>query len=331
MTNEQFIKYQPILYKLFTNSKRNNRLANSYLLYGDINSPIKEAGLLLCESINCQKDIACHKCNSCIKFEKGLKTDFFFIDGENKTIKKEDIVTLEKKFVLTALEKNQKQTYLINHIENITNEAINALLKFLEEPKGDTIGILTTTNIEKVLKTIISRSIKVKVNSLPSSLFIDDIKNTVIEYNKNKRVIDISRAYILSRFFSSKEECLSSLKDDESFFIGYDLTEGFLNELSLSIDSLTFYLMKENYNSLDNKCYNWLYLILTDIFTSIITSTYDENNPFIEVMKELKNKNINIASGLKEIKKLNSLSKLNLSLTLNSIKIINALKEVKND
>ena len=38
MTNEQFIKYQPILYKLFTNSKRNNRLANSYLLYGDINA-----------------------------------------------------------------------------------------------------------------------------------------------------------------------------------------------------------------------------------------------------------------------------------------------------
>lgn len=328
MTNEQFIKYQPILYKLFTNSKRNNRLANSYLLYGDINAPIKETGLLLCESINCKEDIACHNCNSCLKFEKGLKSDFFLIDGSNKTIKKEDIAFLEKKFVLTALEKNQKQTYLINHIENITNEAINALLKFLEEPKGDTIAILTTTNIEKVLKTIISRSIKVKVNSLPASLFIKDIENEIIEYNKTKRTIDIDKAYILSRFFSSKDECLSSLKEDESFFIGYDLTEGFLNELSISIDSATYYLMKENYNSLDNKCYNWLYLILIDIFTSIINSNIDENNPFIEVMKQLKNKNINIASGLKEIKRLNSLSKLNLSSTLNSIKIINALKEV---
>ena len=33
--------YEPRLYKLFSNSRKKNRLANAYLLYGDKNAPLK--------------------------------------------------------------------------------------------------------------------------------------------------------------------------------------------------------------------------------------------------------------------------------------------------
>ena len=99
MNNEEFIEYQPILYKLFSSSKEKKRLANAYLLYGDINAPVKEVGMLLCESINCQKEIlSCHKCSDCKKFDEHVTTDFYFIDGKDKTIKKEDIQKLENFF-----------------------------------------------------------------------------------------------------------------------------------------------------------------------------------------------------------------------------------------
>lgn len=329
MNNDEFIKYQEVLYKLFASSKKKNRLANAYLLYGDINAPIKECGYLLAESINCNNDIACHNCPNCKRFEAGLTTDFYFIDGENKTIKKEDIQNLEKFFSLSSLEKGRTPTYLINHIENITNEAINALLKFLEEPKTGTIAFLTTTNIRKVLNTIISRCIKVKVNTLPKDNFINEVINQEFTYGKEKKVITTDIATCLSWFYSSSKECLDSLKESDDFFNSYKMSEEFLYELAISLNNASYYLLFNNYKVNSNKCYNLMYLILKRVFTELLTSSISEDNPFKEVMYSLKKKELDFQSALEEIDKLIYLSKLNFSSTLNSVKIIKALQGEK--
>lgn len=50
------------------------------------------------------------------------------------------------------------RVFIIDEAHMITNEAFNALLKTLEEPPSSAVFILATTNVEKLPKTIISRT-----------------------------------------------------------------------------------------------------------------------------------------------------------------------------
>lgn len=61
---------------------------------------------------------------------------------------------------------------IINDIEKATIEAANALLKVLEEPPRQTFLILTTSNLAKILSTVISRC-QVIVDNTPSKNELD--------------------------------------------------------------------------------------------------------------------------------------------------------------
>lgn len=52
---------------------------------------------------------------------------------------------------------NEKTAIVINDIDSATTEASNAFLKNLEEPTENVIYILTATNINNVLPTVLSR------------------------------------------------------------------------------------------------------------------------------------------------------------------------------
>jgi DNA polymerase-3 subunit delta' len=81
---------------------------------------------------------------------------FIEINGNNSTIKKEEIFDIIQRFQLSSFHGSPK-LYVIKGIENSSAQAINALLKFLEEPPINTYAILTTKNINVVLQTIKSR------------------------------------------------------------------------------------------------------------------------------------------------------------------------------
>lgn len=50
-----------------------------------------------------------------------------------------------------------KKVYIIEDVEKMSTSAANSLLKFLEEPDGSSVAILLTAQIQKLLKTILSR------------------------------------------------------------------------------------------------------------------------------------------------------------------------------
>ncbi|MBQ9553782.1 AAA family ATPase [bacterium] len=51
----------------------------------------------------------------------------------------------------------RKKIYVIDEVHMLSKSAFNALLKTIEEPKGNVCFILATTEIHKVPDTIISR------------------------------------------------------------------------------------------------------------------------------------------------------------------------------
>jgi len=84
--------------------------------------------------------------------------NMMIIEPDGLTIKKEQIIALQKEFSKTALVSGPR-IYIIKNIEKIGTGAANSLLKFMEEPTSHTVyGFLLTENVGDVLPTILSRS-----------------------------------------------------------------------------------------------------------------------------------------------------------------------------
>ena len=329
MNKETFLKYEDRLAKLFVNSINTNRLANAYLLYGERNTPLKDVSMFLAQSMNCERGpLACGECASCKRFGQGVRPDFVFIDGEKETIKKDAILSLEKKFSMTALEKGHRLCYVINRVDNITEEACNSLLKFLEEPKEGQVAILTTNNIEKVLPTIRSRAILFRVFPLDREEFKNQLLQKEFQIDKKKKIkLSDSEAYMLSNLYCDMSDVEELLTTDSSFLDGFHAAECFLEDYAVSPRTASFSLLRETSFIKDNKCYNFMYLTLDLVFAQALTGDTEPDNPFKETAAKLSlNRN-----GLMKAKEITSLAlsakQINLNPTLISARIGEALNE----
>lgn len=149
----QVIERQPVFFKIIDNAFKNNKLSHAYLLSGDDSN---ECIKFLCMKILCQFNEPCFKCDACHKVDINQHIDLIKLNGELDSIKKKDIENIISKFTKSSLESKYK-VYIIENIENSSLAAMNSLLKFLEEPEGDTIAIFSTKNKSMILPTIISR------------------------------------------------------------------------------------------------------------------------------------------------------------------------------
>lgn len=333
MNQDSLLKYEPKLAKLFLNSRKKDRLAGAYLLHGPRNAPLKEIAMYLAESFGCEKALlACRECPSCKRFEEGIHPDFILIDGETTMIKKADIDNLEEKLSKTSLEKGHRPCYVIHRIENTNSTSCNALLKFLEEPKDGRVAILTSYNLDRVLPTILSRCVTVRVDPIDPKAFQQELLEMTFqkEGGKKKYSLDEGSAYILSKLYSDADEVRDLLLQDKTpFQTGYAIAEDFLNALLTSFRQAAFSLLRNNELNRENKCYNWLYLTLNDVFTTALLGEDISDNPFREVILKLRDYPAATQAAEDIIKEALANRQLNYTPTLVSAKILLALEEVK--
>ena len=328
-------KYESKVCRLFLNSRKSGRLSGAYLLYGQRNAPLKETAMYLAKSLSCERDLlACGECDSCKRFQEGIAPDFVLIDGEFSTIKKGDVQALESKFSLSALEKGHRLSYVIHRVENITEEAANSLLKFLEEPKSGQVAFLTSYNLDKVLPTILSRSITMRVDPIQPRSFMKELmeEELVIESEEKKtRRVSLTpiEAYMFSTLCSSKEEVLEIISTDTSYHDGFEIAEAFLNDLSLNLKQASYTLLRESTQIKDTKCYNWIYLTLQKVFSSVLLEEVDEDDPFHEIVVSLIPKKKSIQKGQIILNEALAYRQLNYNNILTISRLLNALNTRK--
>ena len=248
-------------------------------------------------------------------------------------IKKGDIQALEKKFSLSAYEKGHSLCYVINKVDNINNEAANALLKFLEEPKVGQVAFLTTNNPDKVLATIRSRSISVRVDPIEPLVFQQELEEHEFvmeeEGKKKTKTLHLSsiQAYILARNYATMEEVKALLNSDTGVKEGIDAAEAFLNDYCSSYKTASFTLLKETALLKDTKCYNWMYLTILDVFESVLLNDKNDHNPFSDVIHDLRKHQEEIRKGVEVIKEVLTHKNLNYNATLTAARFLHALDE----
>lgn len=241
-------KYQHNIYKLLVNNITNSRFSHAYLINGNFNTPLLDVSFFIAKCILCSNkdinDTICPTCQKIISKKYDDLLSLIVIDGNKETIGKEDVLKIEDRFTKTSIEKNLNFVYIINCVENMTKEAINALLKYLEEPNENVYAILTTKNVNQVLPTIVSRCQNLKI--------ISENKNEILS-NFNIKDVPLKYSEILINF---------SLEESEIFSLYSDKT------IKAIIDNTLNYL-----NNIDNK-YKRHFIIETDIIPLLTKDFY---------------------------------------------------------
>ncbi|MFB1051093.1 DNA polymerase III subunit delta' [Paraliobacillus sp. JSM ZJ581] len=150
---------QPIATKMVVNMIKRNRISHAYLFHGQKGVGKGNMATLLAKSIFCVNQVdgePCHACRNCLRITSGNHPDVHKIIPEGTSIKKDQILHLQKEFSYTGLESNRK-VYVIQDADKMTVNAANRLLKFLEEPSKQTTAILLTENVYGIINTIRSR------------------------------------------------------------------------------------------------------------------------------------------------------------------------------
>ena len=256
MNREELKASQPILYRILSSSIDHQTLPHAFLLVGD---HTYEAAMYIVKSILCDKGLACNECSTCKRVEEHNYPDFLYYSGKKESIKKRDVDHIQEELLKSPLE-GKAQVYLLENIENSSNESMNSLLKILEEPKQGVYAILTCSNQNKVLPTIQSRCCVLKLLSESSSM----IEERLIREGQSQE-----NARILSHMFKSYEDAISidqdlyiELKEESYQFINCL----FLNKDNLVIDVQTHFLMKHKDKESVSLFLNMIVLILRDLF-----------------------------------------------------------------
>ena len=150
-----------------TRAVASNRLSHAYLLVGTRGTGKTSTARLLAKAMNCEKvlnaqkngialssnEIPCNKCASCLSIDSS-PDNVEFDAASNRSV--EDVTRLLSTAYLAPLQSRVK-TFIIDEIHMLSNEAINSILKLIEEPPPNVAFFLATTELNKVPMTIRSR------------------------------------------------------------------------------------------------------------------------------------------------------------------------------
>ncbi|WP_301080505.1 hypothetical protein [Thomasclavelia cocleata] len=169
---EYLKKNQPIFYNLINNEFSQEKIPHAFLLVGNnTEKPLN----FLAMSLICDETLACMKCNDCRKVLENKYGDILKFNGKDISIKKGDIELIQNTFKKSSLEGKVK-IYIIENIEYSTKEAMNTLLKMLEEPEEGIYALFTAQNINRVLPTILSRCQIIDIKPDSKEIIVKQLK-----------------------------------------------------------------------------------------------------------------------------------------------------------
>lgn len=308
---------QPIIYQTFVNSLKKHTLSHAFLLVGNPGTPLKEVAEYLAKSILCDDPapLACNNCIICLRIDSDNYPDIIKIDGSKGTIKKEDVLNIESRFEKTAFETKGIMIYIIHLVENMTLDAVNSILKFIEEPESEIYAFLTTNNINNVLPTIVSRCQNLTLKSVDRNKVIEDAKALNI---------DEEDAELLSYFYNDGElifDLINNEEESENYFEAKRALRGLLDWMDNgNCRDVIYYNQKELIPMIKSKEELRFFVdLLSEVFEDILNIKSNREihlKSYDTILHNLEGKLPHIEDSLVDILKTRNLVNLNLNIGL---------------
>ena len=165
-----------------TNAIAAEMVSHAYIFFGPRGSGKTTTARLLAKAMNCRNREKgqfepCNKCSSCLEVGEGNSLDLIEIDAASH--RGIDEVRELREGIKFSPVKEKYKVFIIDEAHQLTKEAANALLKTLEEPPSYAIFILATTEIHKMMPTVISRCQRFDFRKLTLSEIIGKLEKVV--------------------------------------------------------------------------------------------------------------------------------------------------------
>lgn len=205
------------------NAVRNDKVAHAYLFSGPRGTGKTSAARILAKALNCANPTDGEPdgtCESCKRIQAGNSLDVHELDAasNNGVDAMRDLVSRA-----SLGTPGRWKVYIVDEVHMLSTAASNALLKTLEEPPGHVVFVLATTDPQKVLPTIRSRTQHFEFRLLaPEALahLVRDINNKA-----NLQMPDQALDLVIRRGKGSARDALSALDQVAAAGIVDDETE----------------------------------------------------------------------------------------------------------
>lgn len=190
------------------NAVEKQKIAHAYLFCGSRGTGKTTTARVFAKAINCENRKGgepCNICATCVEIQGGGAIDVIEIDAASHGLI--DNIRDLREVAVVLPSRLRYKVFIIDEAHGLSKSANNALLKMLEEPPAHVIFILATTEPEKLLPTIVSRTQRFDFWKIPTKTIAE--KLALIAKREH---LEISADAI--RFIS--ESASGSIRDAES-------------------------------------------------------------------------------------------------------------------
>lgn len=236
------------------NALKADKTSHAYLFAGPRGTGKTSTAKILAKALNCHGKVEsampagrqgkskvesvepCNRCLSCTSIDNNSSVDVLEIDAaSNRGI--DEIRELRER-VHFAPSQGSKKVFIIDEVHMLTTEAFNALLKMVEEPPEHAVFILATTEIHKVIPTIVSRCQRFDFRRILIKDIIEHLKKIAA---KEKIKVDESTLAVIARQAQGSVRDSIGLLDQLASFSDKKVTPQVLTQvLNLTESELLF-------------------------------------------------------------------------------------------
>ncbi len=168
--------------RTLTNAIESDRVAHAYIFVGSRGTGKTTSARILAKALNCMEGPTphpCDQCDACREIMAGNSLDVIEIDGaSNNGV---DQVRDLRDNARYSPARGPYKIYIIDEVHMLSTAAFNALLKTLEEPPSHVKFIFATTDVHKVLPTILSRCQRFDLRRISVQDIVDRLRRGCVD------------------------------------------------------------------------------------------------------------------------------------------------------
>jgi len=203
------LRGQPHVVQGLRSAVRDGRVAHAYLFSGPRGTGKTSAARILARALNCaspQEGEPCGVCQSCVDIAHGVSLDVHELDAASNN----GVDAMRELIAHAALATPGRwKVYIVDEVHMLSNAASNALLKTLEEPPAHVVFVLATTDPQKALPTLRSRTQHYEFRLLPAQTLLELLQSVSAQASLD--LSDETLSLAVRRGRGSARDALSAL------------------------------------------------------------------------------------------------------------------------